>query len=74
MSGTSLLAALVSVSWRLMGTDMALIPADPAKAPALIVSDLAAGPARAASDFEDVRTYMWLDDTRLPAGQRRVIA
>ena len=54
---------LVNLSWRLMGTDMALIPADPTLAPALITSDFVAGPAKAATGLDDIRTYrMWVEN------------
>ena len=35
---TGFLSPVVALSWRLMGTDMALIPADPAIQPALIIA------------------------------------
>ena len=59
---TGFLSPLVSLSWRLMGTDMALITADPASPPALVVSDFVEAPARAATTIEDVYTYrMWVE-------------
>ena len=60
---TGFFSPLVNLSWRLMGTDMALIPADPALAPALITSDFVATPARAATALDDIRTYrMWVEN------------
>ena len=60
---TGFFAPLVNLSWRLMGTDFAIIPADPALPPALVTSDFVAGPARAASGLDDVRPYrMWVEN------------
>ena len=69
---TGFFSPVVNLSFRLMGTDMALIPADPATPPALMTSDFAAPAARAAlrqaqSDvIEDIRTYrMWVENRDL---------
>ena len=60
---TGFLSPVVSLSWRLMGTDMALIPADSASPPALITSDFVETPARAATAIQDIRTYrMWVEN------------
>ncbi len=60
---TGFLSPVVSLSWRLMGTDMALIPADSASPPALITSDFVDTPARAATTIQDIRTYkMWVEN------------
>ena len=60
---TGFLSPVVALSWRLMGTDLALIPADPASPPALITSDFVETPARAATTIEDIRTYrMWVEN------------
>jgi Xaa-Pro aminopeptidase len=69
---TGFFSPVVNLSFRLMGTDMALIPADPALPPALMTSDFAAPAARAATSVEDVRTYrMWVENRDLDviAGQ-----
>ena len=60
---TGFLSPVVALSWRLMGTDMALIPADSASPPALITSDFVEAPARAATTIQDIRTYrMWVEN------------
>ena len=60
---TGFYSRFVNKSWRLMGTDMALVPADPTISPALIVSDFMENVARAATAIEDVRTYgMWVEN------------
>ena len=60
---TGFLSPVVALSWRLMGTDLCLIPADPARPPALITSDFVETPARASTDIEDIRTYkMWVEN------------
>ena len=60
---TGFYSRFVNKSWRLMGTDMALVPADPTISPALIVSDFMETTARAATTIEDVRTYgMWVEN------------
>ena len=60
---TGFLSPVVALSWRLMGTDLALIPADPTSPPALITSDFVETPARAATTIEDIRTYrMWVEN------------
>ena len=54
---------MVSLSWRLMGTDIALIPTDSAIPPALITSDFVETPARSATTIQDIRTYrMWVEN------------
>ena len=76
---TGFYSPVVNLSFRLMGTDMALIPADSALPPALMTSDFAAPAARAAGHLsgagvEDVRSYrMWVENRDLdvitgPAG------
>jgi len=60
---TGFLSPVVALSWRLMGTDLALIPADPASPAALITSDFVETPARSATTIEDIRTYrMWVEN------------
>ncbi len=63
---TGFFSPVVNLSFRLMGTDAALIPADPALPAALLTSDFAAPAARAASSIEDIRTYrMWVENRDL---------
>ena len=69
---TGFYSPVVNLSFRLMGTDMALIPADPSLPAALMTSDFAAPAARAvlrqAQDdvIEDIRTYrMWVENRDL---------
>ena len=63
---TGFYSPVVNLSFRLMGTDAALIPADPALPAALMTSDFAAPAARAASSVEDIRTYrMWVENRDL---------
>ena len=63
---TGFFSPVVNLSFRLMGTDMALVPADPATPPAVMTSDFAAPAARAASSIEDIRTYrMWVENRDL---------
>jgi Xaa-Pro aminopeptidase len=63
---TGFFSPVVNLSFRLMGTDMALIPADPNLHPALMTSDFAAPAARAASSIDDIRTYrMWVENRDL---------
>ena len=69
---TGFYSPVVNLSFRLMGTDMALIPADPSLSAALMTSDFAAPAARAvlrqAQDdvIEDVRAYrMWVENRDL---------
>ena len=63
---TGFYSPVVNLSFRLMGTDMALIPADPSLPAALMTSDFAAPAARAATSIEDVRTYrMWVENRDL---------
>ena len=60
---TGFLSPVVALSWRLMGTDLCLIPADPTLSPALITSDFVETPARASTDIKDIRTYkMWVEN------------
>lgn len=60
---TGFLSPMVALSWRLMGTDMALVPADSSTPPALITSDFVETPARASTTIEDIRTYkMWVEN------------
>ncbi len=63
---TGFFSPVVNLSFRLMGTDAALIPADPAQPAALMTSDFAAPAARAATSIEDIRTYrMWVENRDL---------
>ena len=63
---TGFYSPVVNLSFRLMGTDAALIPADPAQPAALMTSDFAAPAARAATSVEDIRTYrMWVENRDL---------
>ncbi len=63
---TGFYSPVVNLSFRLMGTDAALVPADPALPSALMTSDFAAPAARAASSIEDIRTYrMWVENRDL---------
>ena len=63
---TGFYSPVVNLSFRLMGTDMALIPADPASPAAIMTSDFAAPAARSATSVEDVRTYrMWVENRDL---------
>ena len=60
---TGFYSRFVNKSWRLMGTDMALVPADPTIPPALIVSDFVESLARTATTIEDIRSYsMWVEN------------
>ncbi|MER5296004.1 Xaa-Pro peptidase family protein [Streptomyces pharetrae] len=48
--------------WRMLGTVLAVIPADPAQPPALVVSDFEAVQAREESGFDDVRPFrVWVE-------------
>ncbi len=77
---TGFFSPVVNLSFRLMGTDMALIPADPSLSPALMTSDFAAPAAASASSIEDICTYrMWVENRDLdmitgPAGAEAKIA
>ena len=63
---TGFYSPVVNLSFRLMGTDTALIPADPVQPAALMTSDFAAPAARAATSIEDIRTYrMWVENRDL---------
>ena len=63
---TGFYSPVVNLSFRLMGTDAALIPADPSLPAALMTSDFAAPAARAASSIEDIRSYrMWVENRDL---------
>ena len=63
---TGFYSPVVNLSFRLMGTDLALIPADPALPAALMTSDFAAPAARSATSVEDIRTYrMWVENRDL---------
>lgn len=63
---TGFFSPVVNLSFRLMGTDTALIPADPALPAALLTSDFAAPAARAATAIEDIRAYrMWVENRDL---------
>lgn len=55
-------SSFLDLSWRMTGTDMVLVPADPALEPVIIVSDFVAGAAERATDIRDIRTYsMWIE-------------
>ncbi len=55
-------SAFIDLSWQMTGTDLVIVPADEALAPALIVSEYCAPDAAAQSDIADVRTYsMWTE-------------
>lgn len=57
--------------WRMLGTVLAVVPADPAQPPALVVSDFEAAQAREESGFDDVRPFrVWVElrDARDLAG------
>ena len=63
---TGFFSPVVNLSFRLMGTDAALIPADPALPAGLMTSDFAAPAARAVTSVEDIRTYrMWVENRDL---------
>ena len=63
---TGFYSPVVNLSFRLMGTDTVLIPADPAIPSALMTSDFAAPAARSATSLEDIRTYrMWVENRDL---------
>ena len=63
---TGFFSPVVNLSFRLMGTDAVLIPADPSLPPALITSDFAAPAARAATSIDDIRAYrMWVENRDL---------
>lgn len=63
---TGFFSPVVNLSFRLMGTDAALIPADPSLPPALITSDFAAPAARAVTTIDDIRAYrMWVENRDL---------
>ena len=63
---TGFFSPVVNLSFRLMGTDTALISADPSLPPGLMTSDFAAPAARAATTIEDIRTYrMWVENRDL---------
>lgn len=48
--------------WRMLGTVLAVVPADPAQPPALVVSDFEAAQAREVSGFDDVRPFrVWVE-------------
>ena len=63
---TGFFSPVINLSFRLMGTDTVLIPADPAQPAALMTSDFAAPAARATTSIEDIRTYrMWVENRDL---------
>ena len=63
---TGFFSPVVNLSFRLMGTDIGLIPADQSLPPALMTSDFAAPAARASTTIEDIRTYrMWVENRDL---------
>ncbi len=48
--------------WRMLGTVMVLVPADPAQEPAFIISDFEAEQARRISAIDDVRSFrVWVE-------------
>jgi Xaa-Pro aminopeptidase len=51
-----------AAAWRRAGTQIAVIPADDARAPAAVIADAIEAAFRARSGFTDVRTHpMWVD-------------
>ncbi|MER8436851.1 Xaa-Pro peptidase family protein [Mesorhizobium sp. M1312] len=55
-------SSFLDLSWRMTGTDMVLIPADPGLEPVMIVSDFLSGAAGRATDIRDIRPYsMWIE-------------
>ena len=63
---TGFYSPVVNLSFRLMGTDIVLIPADPALPPALMTSDFAAPAARSVTSIDNIRTYrMWVENRDL---------
>lgn len=56
-------SSFVDLSWQMTGTDMVVVPTDPDKEPAIIVSDYCRPDAAAQSDIADIRTYtMWTEN------------
>lgn len=56
-------SSFVDLSWQMSGTDMVVVPTDPALDPAIIVSDYCQPDAAAQSDITDIRTYtMWTEN------------
>lgn len=48
--------------WRMLGTVLVLVPADPALDPAIVISDFEAEPARRVSGIADVRSFrVWVE-------------
>ena len=63
---TGFYSPVINLSFRLMGTDLVLIPADPSLPTAIMTSDFAAPAARAVTSIEDIRTYrMWVENRDL---------
>ena len=59
---TGFRSAMLEMSWRMTGTDIALLPADEDRLPTLIVSDFVATAAASSSDIQDIRPYvMWVE-------------
>ena len=55
-------SAFIELGWTMMGTDMVIVPADPAEAPVLLVNEYSEDEARARSVITDIRTYgMWIE-------------
>ncbi|BAV52946.1 Peptidase M24 (plasmid) [Mesorhizobium loti] len=55
-------SSFLDLSWRMTGTDMVLVPADPSLEPVMIVSDFLSGAAARATDIRDIRPYsMWIE-------------
>lgn len=55
-------SAFIDLSWQMTGTDMVVVPTDPSREPAIIVSDYCRPDAAAQSDITDIRTYsMWTE-------------
>ncbi|MCW0001571.1 Xaa-Pro peptidase family protein [Pararhizobium sp. YC-54] len=55
-------SSFLDLSWRMTGTDMVLVPADPSLQPVMIISDFQASDAARATDIDDIRTYsMWIE-------------
>jgi len=56
-------SAFIDLSWQMTGTDMVVVPVDPALDPAIIVSDYCRPDAAAQSDITDIRSYtMWTEN------------
>ena len=55
-------SAFIELGWTMMGTDMAIVPADPAQPPVLIVNEYSSDEAKSRSVIRDIRSYgMWIE-------------